>query len=86
MLMDQRLRNDADERPNSWRDHTQRLNVRLEDMYLRAMMSYLSGDAWTDILIEEESLPLRERLAIALLFVPDDQVCHLSVHTVATAY
>jgi len=61
-------------RPSAWRDHVGRLMVRLGSVYLRAMLSTLVGDTWMDVLVSETTLPLRERLAIALLFLPDDDV------------
>jgi len=48
-----------------------RLITRLEDSYFRAMLTYLALGDWGDVL-EEEHIPLRERLAIALQFLEDD--------------
>jgi len=45
--------------------------MRLEDSYFRAMLTYLALGDWADVL-EEEHIPLRERLAIALQFLEDD--------------
>lgn len=56
------------------RDHCERLIVRLQDPYLRATLTHLTvHDVWTDVL-DEESLPLRERLAIALQFLSDKEL------------
>ena len=52
------------------RDHCERLIVRLHDPYFRAMLTHLALGDWTEVL-EEESLPLRERLAIAFQFLDD---------------
>ncbi|OAX33040.1 hypothetical protein K503DRAFT_786787 [Rhizopogon vinicolor AM-OR11-026] len=49
---------------NELRDHTERLIVRLRDPYFRVMLSQLTSKDWSEVL-EEELLPLRERLAIA---------------------
>ncbi|KAI0066182.1 WD40 repeat-like protein [Artomyces pyxidatus] len=49
----------------------EKLIMRLEDPYLRAMLTYLALDEWADVL-DEDSLPLRERLAIALQFLDDE--------------
>ncbi|KAI0041298.1 hypothetical protein FA95DRAFT_1526764 [Auriscalpium vulgare] len=53
------------------RQHYERLITRLDDPYFRAMLTYLALGDWADVL-EEEALPLRERLAIALQFLEDD--------------
>ncbi|KAF9510020.1 hypothetical protein BS47DRAFT_103591 [Hydnum rufescens UP504] len=59
---------------NPWLDHLKRLAVRNTNMYIRTMLSHLVGDGWEDILLQETSIPLRERLAIAFLFLPDDEL------------
>lgn len=53
------------------RHQYERLIMRLEDSYFRAMLTYLALGDWGDVL-EEEHIPLRERLAIALQFLEDD--------------
>ena len=45
----------------------------LSDPFLRAIFAYLASNSWSDVL-DEEALPLRDRLAIALRFLPDDEV------------
>jgi hypothetical protein len=52
------------------RDQCERLIVRLQDPYFRAMLTHLALGDWTEVL-EEESLPLRERLAISFQFLDD---------------
>src|SRR5712671_686538 len=47
------------------RHQYERLLMRLEDPYFRAMLTYLALGDWNDVL-EEEHIPLRERLAIGL--------------------
>ncbi|KAF8332750.1 uncharacterized protein EI90DRAFT_698176 [Cantharellus anzutake] len=59
---------------DSWREHAKRLALRSQSIYVRALLSRLAGDEWMDILLEEMTMPLRERLAIALLFLPDEQL------------
>ncbi|KAI6037567.1 hypothetical protein EDC04DRAFT_2702091 [Pisolithus marmoratus] len=49
---------------------SERLIVRLLDPYVRAMLTQLTSKDWTDVL-EEEALPLRERLAISFQFLED---------------
>ncbi|KAF8346674.1 hypothetical protein F5887DRAFT_960284 [Amanita rubescens] len=52
------------------RRHCKRLALRLDDPYFRALLTHLTSGDWSDIL-EEESLPFRERLAIAFQFLDD---------------
>lgn len=63
-------------RNNDLRDHCERLIVRLQDPYLKAVLTHLTvNDDWAAVLNElEESLPLRERLAIACQFLDDKEV------------
>lgn len=49
---------------------SERLIVRLLDPYVRVMLTQLTSKDWSDVL-EEEALPLRERLAIAFQFLED---------------
>lgn len=44
--------------------------MRLQDPYLRAMITHLTVNDWTDVL-DEDSLPIRERLAVAFQFLDD---------------
>ena len=56
------------------RETCERLVIRLHDPYLRALLTHLTaGDDWTEVL-QEESLPARERLAIALQFLSDKEL------------
>ncbi|KAI0093092.1 hypothetical protein BDY19DRAFT_883102 [Irpex rosettiformis] len=56
------------------RDHCERLIIRLQDPYLRAMLTHLTvSDDWTEVL-QEDTLPLRERLAIAFQFLGDAEL------------
>jgi hypothetical protein len=52
------------------RKHCERLIARLQDPYFRALLTHLTHGDWSEI-VEEEALPLRERLAIALQFLDD---------------
>ncbi|KAG2039713.1 hypothetical protein BDR03DRAFT_1036078 [Suillus americanus] len=56
---------------NELRTHAERLIVRLEDPYFRVMLTQLTSKDWSKVL-EEELLPLRERLAIAFQFLEDE--------------
>ncbi|KAI0338210.1 hypothetical protein BDW22DRAFT_1487781 [Trametopsis cervina] len=59
---------------SEFRDHCERLIVRLQDPYLRAILTHLIvNDDWTEVL-QEDTLPLRERLAIAFQFLSDKEL------------
>ncbi|KAG5640585.1 hypothetical protein DXG03_008004 [Asterophora parasitica] len=60
-------------RSTELREHYERLIVRLQDPYLRAMLTHLALNDWSEVL-QEESLPFRERLAIAFLFLDDKAI------------
>ncbi|KAI8992887.1 hypothetical protein BD414DRAFT_412412 [Trametes punicea] len=60
-------------RNNELVQHCERLIVRMQDPYLRALLTHLTVRDWDEVL-EEDSLPLRERLAIALQFLDDNDV------------
>lgn len=53
--------------------HYERLILKLQDPYLRALLTHLTVREWREVL-EEDSLPLRERLAIAFQFLDDKDV------------
>ncbi|KAI0949126.1 hypothetical protein AcW1_008824 [Taiwanofungus camphoratus] len=55
---------------NALIEHCELLKVRLQDPYLRAMLTYLTVKDWRDVL-DEDMLPLRESLAIAFQFLDD---------------
>ncbi|KAG1751269.1 uncharacterized protein EDB91DRAFT_1234726 [Suillus paluster] len=55
---------------NEVRDHAERLIIRLQDPYFRVMFTQLTSKDWSEVL-EEELLPLRERLAVAFQFLED---------------
>ena len=63
------------------RDHSERLIVRLQDPYFRAMLTQLTSKDWSEVL-EEEALPLRERLTIAFQFL-EDRALSLYLHRTA---
>ncbi|EPQ56887.1 hypothetical protein GLOTRDRAFT_115046 [Gloeophyllum trabeum ATCC 11539] len=52
------------------REHTEHMIVRLQDPYFRAMLTLLTLRDWSEVL-EEEALPLRERLVVAFQFLDD---------------
>ncbi|KIY67134.1 hypothetical protein CYLTODRAFT_376717 [Cylindrobasidium torrendii FP15055 ss-10] len=52
------------------REHCERMIVKLQDPYLRVILTHLALGDWMEVL-EEELLPFRERLAIAFQFLDD---------------
>ncbi|CAK5276104.1 unnamed protein product [Mycena citricolor] len=55
----------------AFREHCEKLIIRIQDPYLRAMLTHLTLGDWSEVL-DEEAIPFRERLAIALQFLEDD--------------
>jgi hypothetical protein len=56
-----------------WREQCRKLASELDNSYLRAIFAYISDGSWLDVL-DEGSLPLIERLGIALRFLPDNEL------------
>lgn len=56
-----------------WKEQCRRLARTLPSPYLRAIFAYLTDRNWQDVL-EEQSLALKEKLLIALKFLPDDKL------------
>ena len=52
------------------KEHCTRVIVKLQDPYLRMMLTHLALGEWSDVL-DEELIPFRERLAIAFQFLDD---------------
>lgn len=74
ILVEQIMAEPSDMRMNPWREYGAKLQLHSSNQYLRALLARLLGEDWQGILLSEMSLNLRERLAIALLFLADDQV------------
>lgn len=55
---------------NTWKDRCRQLASDLADPYLRIIFAYIADGNWFDVL-DETALPLRERLGVALRFLPD---------------
>lgn len=53
-----------------WNDQCRRLALELDHPYLRAIFAFIADNDWSDVL-DENALPLRERLGIALRFLSD---------------
>ena len=49
------------------------LSTNLDDPFMRAIFAYLASGDWSDVL-EEDALPLKDRVGVALRFLPDDEV------------
>lgn len=55
---------------NVWKEQCRELGGELDDPYLRAIFAFVADGNWWDVL-DETALPLRERLGVALRFLPD---------------
>ncbi|KAI5950490.1 hypothetical protein KGF57_004305 [Candida theae] len=53
-----------------WKDQCRKMASELDDPYLRAIFAFIADDDWWDVL-DEHSLPLRERIGVAVRFLPD---------------
>ncbi|GEQ67049.1 hypothetical protein JCM33374_g712 [Metschnikowia sp. JCM 33374] len=53
-----------------WNDQCRKLSSELDNPYLRAIFAFIADNDWWDVL-DEHSLPLRERLGIAIRFLSD---------------
>ena len=58
---------------NTWKDRCRQLASDLADPYLRIIFAYIADGNWFDVL-DETALPLRERLGVALRFLPDSEL------------
>jgi WD repeat-containing protein mio len=56
-----------------WKDLTQELGTQLQDPYSRAIFAFVSNGNWNEV-INEVSLPLRDRIGVALRFLPDPEL------------
>lgn len=53
-----------------WKDQCRKMASDLDNPYLRAIFAFIADNDWWDVL-DERSLPLRERLGVALRFLSD---------------
>lgn len=67
------LQSGSSSKESELRTYCERLIVKLQDPHFRIMLSYIVFNDWNEVL-EEEALPLRERIAIALRFLDDKQL------------
>lgn len=58
-----------------WRDLCRKMASDLYDPYMKAVFAFISDGEWIDVL-DNTSLPLHERLGIALRFLADDELSH----------
>lgn len=56
-----------------WKKLCRDLSIELDEPYLRAIFAYAANSDWKDIL-DEQSLPLKERLGLALRFLSDEDM------------
>ncbi|KAH3687490.1 hypothetical protein WICPIJ_001521 [Wickerhamomyces pijperi] len=58
---------------NLWRDQCRSITNEIEDPYLRAIFGYIADDDWW-VVLDESSIPLRERLGVALRCLSDSDL------------
>ncbi|KAJ3324946.1 hypothetical protein HDV06_005534 [Boothiomyces sp. JEL0866] len=66
------LSNDSDR--NIWKSLCKNLSYQLADPYLRAMFGIMSSEGNWNLVLAETSLPLYERMIMALLFLNDQEL------------
>lgn len=65
---------------HTWKDICESLSSDMADRpYLRAIFAYIASNDWYRVL-DEPGLPLRERMAIALRVLDDDQVRYTNIY------
>ncbi|KAK6459222.1 uncharacterized protein RJT20DRAFT_143748 [Scheffersomyces xylosifermentans] len=64
-----------------WKDQCRKMASELDDPYLRAIFAFIADNDWWDVL-DEHSLPLRERLGVALRFLSDKDL-NVYLHRIA---
>lgn len=62
-----------DEAERSWRRACEERNIDLESPYVRAIFAYLDTADWRDV-IDEQGLTLRERIAISIRYIRDEDL------------
>lgn len=67
-----------------WNETCKIIAKDLDDPYARAMMAFVGGGNWFSIL-EETSLPLNDRVEVALMHLPDDALTKYLNSTTAAA-
>lgn len=59
------------------------LSTSLDDPFMRAIFAYLATGDWKDVL-EEDALPLKDRIGVALRFLPDEEVSWCRVYRICS--
>ncbi|GMF93416.1 unnamed protein product [[Candida] boidinii] len=59
------LSDDEDEKNNPWKEHCRSLASFLENPYLRFLFAFVADRNWSEI-FDEPSIPLREKIGVAL--------------------
>ena len=67
---------------DTWEQTVRDIKKDLDDPYARAILALVSYGDWHDVLAET-SLPLRDRVGIALLYLNDDELTHFISDNVA---
>ncbi|GAA94126.1 uncharacterized protein L969DRAFT_93509 [Mixia osmundae IAM 14324] len=67
-----------------FRDLCTSISGELDNPFSRAMMAYIANGDWSDIL-DEQGLPLRDRIAVALRFLSDDELVKMLQHLAKSA-
>ncbi|OWB60207.1 hypothetical protein B5S29_g1076 [[Candida] boidinii] len=73
------LSDDEDEKNNPWKEHCRSLASFLENPYLRFLFAFIADRNWSEI-FDEPSIPLREKIGVALRFLPDDKLDNYFEH------
>jgi hypothetical protein len=58
---------------NIWKDQCRQMSQELTDPYLKAIFAYIADNDWW-VVLEESSLPLRERIGVALRCLSDQDL------------
>lgn len=61
------------------------LSTSLDDPFMRAIFAYLATGDWKDVL-EEDALPLKDRIGVALRFLPDEEVSDIQQSMICCEY
>ena len=73
-----------DGKDDTWHETIQGLAIGLQDPYARAILALVSQGDWHDVL-KETSLPLRDRVGIALMYLSDDELSQYINNTTTEA-
>lgn len=59
-----------------WQGMCRSLSSELQDPYLRAMFALIASNGDWRIVLQERGLSMKDRIGVALRFLPDDEVTH----------